>query len=156
MKLFTFLIFLFTFFISAIHPSFSQTIIQNRSFNYGLITINDNSSAHSMTIATNGTITNNPVHITIFQDGETALFSVSGFDASTQYSISIPDTTISYNGTGPQYFDIVSMTISPAIFITDPSGEGSFTVGSTFRTSGNGTGYPQGSYTGNVLVTINN
>ena len=147
---------LFTFLISAIHPSLSQTIIQNRPFNYGLITVNDNSSVRTMTIATNGTITNNPVHITIFQDGETARFSVTGFDASTQYSISIPDTTISYNGTGPQYFDIVGMTIAPSVFITDTNGEGSFTVGSTFRTSGNGSGYPQGSYTGNVLVTINN
>lgn len=156
MIIFNFLYLSVVFTILMVSSAFSQTLIENRPFDYGLVTINSNAGAYSMTVATNGTITTNPTYITVFQDGVPARFTITGLEASTAYSINIPDTTMLYDGSGPQFFDVINMTISPSSFVTDSNGDGTFLVGSTLRTSGNGSGYPQGTYTGSVLVTVNN
>ncbi len=133
----------------------ADTITVLRQFLYGDLTILDNDAARSLTIAPDGTITNNPSEIVVLSDGDSAQIRLTGFPTNTTVTVSFLATNILFEGTGPQFFTISSAVTSPSTITTDGAGESIFNVGTTLSTSGNGNYYSDGNYSGTIDITVN-
>lgn len=143
-------------FILSVNTANAQTLTALDNFDYGFMSVVDNTAVMDLTIGTDGSVSYNSAYISVFEDGSPARFQVTGLDPNTGYTVDVADAQLDYNGVGPDYFRIVNAIVDPSPIVTNSSGVATFLVGSTLRTSGINTPYAQGNYTGSVLVTVNN
>jgi len=145
-------------FISWPAPVLAATITQQQALSFGTIALRDNSSAHQMNIAFDGTITADPAFI-IISAGSPAEFLLSGFTANTLVNVSIlvPSTTSVLAGAvdpSTSQFTIDNHHTFAPVLTTNLLGEATVNVGARLTTSGVGF-YKDAMYIAPMTISVN-
>ena len=132
--------------------TFAQTITTVTPLDFGTIAIRDYSAVGRVTILPSGTHTYNSnvyIHIPPTR-GE---YRVEGGPPNSIYTVTVP-VSVSLPGPGGP-FTLDNLSVVPALLITDAAGEDTFYIVGRLQTLGGGTGYGDGTYNSNFLITVN-
>ena len=141
---------LLSFLIFTLPAQAAITITHPLSF--GEFALRNNTAVRRMTISAKGVLTKDAAFVTLVPP-QRATVNVSGFPTKTNLIINVTFNSLS-SGSG-DLFTVVTPTIFPTNNKTDNSGNASFFVGATLRTSGGGGFYPNNTYNGLMTVTVN-
>lgn len=138
-------------------PSLAQVIAQTQALNLGTVAVLDNSTVGTISI-NNDALVQTTGGVRVLISGTPAIFSVTGFDSerrlfiTVQANQSVTTTTLF----SPEQFIIQSYDSSASI-TTNEVGDGEFSVGATFATSGSGSvNFRDGvQYQASYSVTVN-
>jgi len=128
-------------------------VTEDQKLGFGSFAMRDNASTHTIIVGANGSISAAPQYL-FFTDGQEALYTASGFPASTPLIINVTVDDLA-NGGGGEGFTISAPTVLPAIPITNAGGVATFGVGARLDSSGTGAIYLDGNFNGNITVTVN-
>jgi hypothetical protein len=120
---------------------------------FGEIVILDYSAVGRVTISPSGLYSYNS-NVLLHTPPQRGEYQLSGGPPSTFYTIDINPTTASLTGPGGP-FTLDTLAITPAILVTDAAGEDTFYLSGRLQTLGGGTPYGDGSYSTNILLTMN-
>lgn len=148
-NIFLFIVAIFFIFVEE-KSAKSETITPVQELSFGTFALKNNSSRHLLRVARTGGVTSDSEFIvmTAPTPGE---YTLSGFTPSTSVTVSIPDTVITVGG---GYFDVESFTPTPGL-VTDASGNATLRFGASLYSSGIGSNYSDGTFTGNINITVN-
>lgn len=117
---------------------------------FGTFIVKQNSTVSNLTVSRTGVVTAGSAFIILSPPNRGTWF-ISGLPPSTTMNFSFTPATLS--GPGGQTFTVSSFTpLTP--LNTNPAGETAAIFGATLSTSGSGTPYTDGSYTGSYDLII--
>lgn len=128
----------------------AETITPVQELSFGTFALKNNSSRHLLRVARTGGITSDSEYV-VMTSPTPAEYSLSGFTPSTSVTVTIPDTIITVGG---GYFDVESFTPTPGL-VTDSSGNATLRFGASLYSSGVGSNYSDGTFTGSINITVN-
>jgi hypothetical protein len=142
-----------TFFLYLITPPAHAAYITIQALDLGSWFIPNNSGVYTITINTDGTSSHSP-ELTKVKGPTKGIYDIGDLPVSTTIlSIDVAQNTpMTFGGSTFTLGSFQTSTNAPA---TDGAGRVTLTLGLTASTSGNGTPYPDGTYSGLVDVTIN-
>lgn len=130
------------------------TITRVDAMDFGTFALKNNASQHNMSVSRTNIVTADSAYVRII-DPTRGEYALTDFPISTVLTFSIPDTTMSLNGSGVgEIFSLENFTPPPSV-TTNGSGAATLLFGATLRTSGSGSMYPDGNYSGLVDITVN-
>ncbi len=128
--------------LATVQSLFAGTIVMLDVNVQSIITINSNDTGYSSNA--------NTFFVDVPLRGE---YAITGAPINAAYTITFPASTII---TGPGgTFTADTFTSFPAILITNGVGEDTFYMGTTVTSLGDGTTYPDGSYSDTFNITFN-
>ena len=135
-------------------PAAGQSIVEERPLSFGRLAIASNVMAGSVTIGSNGTTTTTGSVISVVR-GTPGRYRITGLPAQSPVSLSYASTPLYRGGMagGPVYLSIDAV-LAPATAVTDGTGTANIELGATLMTSGDGNPYGDGSYQGDILITV--
>ena len=125
-----------------------MTEVQELKFGNYAITGNDRGSVLIVPYTGAAPWATNKIYI--ISAGQAGHYQLSGFPANTPLNITIPDFFL----TLPESESFKIGQFTHENLITDSSGNAFLKLGATLYTSGNGNPYDDGSYFGNMVITI--
>lgn len=129
----------------------AQTITPVQEMSFGKFALKNNSSAHMLRVARTGGVTADSAYI-VMDTPVPAEYTLAGFTPSTPLTVSIPDSTLTAAGTG-DHFDLRDFTPTPGL-TTDGAGGATLRFGASLYTSGSGTNYIDGAFSGDIDITV--
>lgn len=123
-------------------------------FDFGTLVILNNSAPFTYRVDSDNNTTYNPSAFLPLSPPNRASINVSNGPPNTAFSVSVSAAPVLLNGAGPQFFTVTNVVTNPVTPFTNGSGSLNVRFDSTLRTSGDGTPYPNGNYTGNILITV--
>ncbi len=150
------IIILAVFLIISTSTAKAQVFQTLNDFNYGEIIVLKNDAQYDYTVGPQNSspLTFDPSQFTVLTGAVRARFRLTGAPGNTALNISVSATDVLKDGVGPEMFEITDLEIRPNNPQTNGAGRRVIRIGSTLRTSGDGTFYYGGSYTGMVDVTV--
>ena len=133
-------------------PCMAQDIIELQAINFGNITPTTYGAVARVTIEVGGSYTSN--NVVVNTAPEQGWYQVTGAPTNSAYTIDLPPS-VTLNGPGGAFFTLDNFEVRPLTLITDSSGEDTFFITARMQTQGGGMTYPNGSYTGDITVTLN-
>ncbi len=131
------------------------TINETQAISFGSFALQNNDAQHDYRIHPDGTTTIDAEYLEITSAQE-ASYDVSGFPNNTPLIVTVVSSTLTLNGSGSgEAFTVVNFDTLPASPQTDGSGNETFALGTTLRSSGSTTMYPDGNYSANATVSVN-
>ncbi len=125
--------------------------IQKLDFGRWIVTRND--SSYSVTVQTDGSYTHSP-QLILLSPPEPGIYTISELPDNTIINSVVVTMIQTLQGSGGQVFTMDNFqTIYPPS--TSPTGEAGITLGGRALTSGNGQGYGDGNYSGELRIQIN-
>lgn len=135
-------------------PCFAQTITRVQPISFGMFVIKNNASAHNIQVSRTNSVTADSA-FALFTNPVRGEYDLSGFPASTPFTVSFFATPITVGGSGTgEAFTLGSFTPGTGLS-TDSSGDAQLRFGATLTTSGSGINYSNGSYQGELDITVN-
>lgn len=134
----------------------AQTFDTLNDFEYGEIVVLKNDAQYDYTVGPQNSspITFNPTEFTVLTGATRARFRLLNGPGNTALSVVVSATNVLKDGVGPEMFEITDLEIRPNNPQTNGAGRRVIRIGSTLRTSGDGTFYYAGNYSGVVDVTV--
>ena len=123
-----------------------------QALNFGTWYITSNATTYSVSIATDGSYSHSPETVMIAPPRQ-GIYDVSGLTPNTALSITITQISPLDSGGGEQ-LDMDSF-VSDSASTSDGAGHLSLTVGGRAVTSGSGSGYATGLFTGQLDIDFN-
>lgn len=137
--------------------SYAQlTVTPTRHMDFGELIIKDFNVVAQFVLHENTGITTGDANTIVLALGQNASFDVSGGPGNTAYTVTIDATTsptLGGGGGGPS-FTLDQFQTNPAVLQTDGFGNDTFTMGCRATTSGGGTVYTDGGYSGDYDFTV--
>lgn len=122
---------------------------------FGKFSLRDNDSAHDLTVSAVDNSVSAAPEFVIDISPERGEYFLEGFDPGTEVTITVDNGGLTLNGGGgTEVFAIINYTVSPNPITLNGSGEGTFYVGATLRSLGNGVSYDSGSYEDDLDITF--
>jgi hypothetical protein len=135
-------------------PAFGQDVSITQALSFGSFTVNNNNASHNLVVQRTGGYSADAGY-TVLDNPVPAEWALTSFPSSTLLNVVFDDVTnITKLGGGGEYFSMTSFTPTPSLS-TDGLGAATLRFGATLVTSGTGTNYTDGTYTGTYDVTIN-
>lgn len=139
--------------IAAGETAQAQTITRVQALSFGTFALKNNAAAHTLRVSRTNVVTADSA-FAIFTDPVRGEYALTGFPSSTPFTVSIPDTSLSLGGGGGAAFDLILFTPGSGL-TTDGAGAADLRFGATLQTSGMGSMYSDGNYSGTIDITIN-
>jgi len=127
-------------------------ITEVQQLSFGKWAVTNNKAVQSITLGTNGNYTNSPSLIMI-DPPTVGIYEIDGLPPFTNFPGVQVTVTQSMTGVGGAYFNVDSFSIQ--IPSTDGDGKTTLTLGATAKTSGNGQGYADERYEGELNIDLN-
>ncbi len=133
-------------------PCQAQDITEISPLTYGEIALTSYSNVARITILGSGAVSTN-AYVYLLSPAERGEYRVTGAPANSAYTVSVP-LTVDLIGPGGHYFRLDNFQISPALHVTNASGEDTFYIGARMQSQGGGVVYSDGNYNGVVTITL--
>jgi hypothetical protein len=132
----------------------AQDMAEIHSLNFGEFAMLDNNSVHTIVVTPGNIATYDPALIRGIQ-AQRGEYLLTGLPANEALGITLDNTVdLSHNGLGGgALFTIDTYTTNNPS--TNGAGDATLYIGATLSTSGSGSGYIDGPYSGSVDLTIN-
>ena len=131
----------------------ADTVNQTQHLDFGSFVLKRNNAVYQLKVQKNGAVTSASSFIVITTPVP-AMWELTDYPPNTLLTVSIPDAILSVGGAGTgNVFNLTDFTPT-ANLTTDGAGAATLRFGASLYTSGSGTMYADGSYSGDVSVTI--
>jgi hypothetical protein len=123
-----------------------------QKLSFGKWAVTNNNSIRTITLGTDGNYTNSPSMVMI-NPPQVGIYNIDGLPPGTSFpSVNVTMTQQMRGAGGPAFTVDNFTTLIPA---TNGAGETTLTLGATAKTSGNGQGYPDDTYEGELNIDLN-
>ena len=133
-------------------PCQAQDITEISPLTYGEIALTSYGNVARITILGSGAVSTNS-YVYFLSPAERGEYRVTGAPASSAYTVSLPPS-VDLIGPGGHYFRLDNFQVSPALHVTNASGEDTFYIGARMQSQGGGVVYGDGAYNGVVTITL--
>jgi hypothetical protein len=123
---------------------------------FGHFVMMNNNAPHALTVTPAG-VTNYPPAFVPVDQAQNGQYSLQGFNPDSDLSITInPPSLPLACPCGSPVFTVDNFDVEPDVVHTDPAGNATFRLGARLRSDGTQSFYRPGSYSGQLMLIINN
>ncbi len=123
---------------------------------FGSFVVTGNDLVSTLTVpSSNLSSSTSTQKIHILMPGQNGIYRLTGMPINTSVSINIPNSFITWNGTGTRETFLIEDFEYPSQRQTNGIGETEFYVGATLKTTGTTGIYYASPYSGNILIQVN-
>ena len=132
--------------------SHAQDITEITPLSYGEIAITSYSNVARVSISGSGSVSTN-AYVYLHSTPQRGEYQVTGAPPSAAYTVNLPPS-VDLIGPGGRYFRLDNFEISPALHVTNASGEDTFYIGARMQSQGGGVVYSDGAYNGVINIIL--
>jgi hypothetical protein len=144
-------VFLFAIFLCVAQPAHAQlTVTEDTPMSFGTFVIRNLNVVGTVTVNPQNNQTSANTNIILLSNGQRGEFSITGGPASTNFTVTVTSSGLTFGGGGGTALTIGSIEVRPVNLKTNGAGVANFTVGATLSSAGDGSFYTDGTYSEGV------